>query len=301
VSVARGVRRCAAAAAAAALAACAGTLPPPAAVHLQHLDVPFARRHPDALEVWLHRGRVLVRPGRELAATIDVSVRAETVPQAQALARAVAITLDEATERSALALRHAPGADLDAVDVAYVLDVPAHVALRVTTRAGDISVRGSQGVVTVLAESGRVHARLDGGRITIQNQNGPTRVEGRFRSADLRTDAGSIEVVVPDAPATSVRVQATSGSGPVTLDLAEDCCMALDLATGGRFTSDFPVRWTLEGNGGEAPGRQGTAWVNGKADETEVVATLRSATGAVALRRLPPGTRTGMRSPRSGT
>jgi hypothetical protein len=285
-----------AAVSAAALAGCAGSLPP-AAVHLQHLEVPFAARHPDLLDVWLHRGRVLVRPGRELAATIDVGVRGETMAQAQELARAVAITLDEAGGRTTLALRHAPGADLDAVDVAYVLVVPAHVALRITTRAGDVALRGYRGVATVLAESGRVHARLDGGRAIVHNQQGSTRVEGRFRAADLRAHDGSIEVVLPDAPSPPVRVQAATGSGPLALDLPEDCGMSLELVLdGGRFSSDFPVQWTRDEVEVESTARHAMGLVNGGAGEVGVAATLRSAGGTVALRRLPPGTRTGGRS-----
>jgi hypothetical protein len=121
--------------------------------------------------------------------------------------------------------------------VDYVVEMPAALALDVSSGNGRITASDLTGVVSLAADNGRVEAdRLDGdlrlssdnGRVTGRDLRSPGvdadsdngRVELSFavapRSVTATSDNGSVDLVVPD-DSTAYRVDAASDNGSVTV------------------------------------------------------------------------------------
>lgn len=266
-------------------------LMPAAAIATCELNVPFGQV-PGQLEVRLHRGLVLVQGGRELSCKVEITVRAESEAQARQQAASVRILLEENDRLlSRLRVSHATGATLDAVSLRYRLTVPGHVGLRVISQEADAMLRNYRGRAEVTTESGRVHARLDGGSCKLMTTTGDIRVEGTYAGADLQTRHGFIEAVLPRHGTPAALLSVRSGDGGVQLDVAESLNLDLRLVTkGGRLTVPSELRVEWRENGATQADRSQLFHASiGESTSTPTRALVETASGGVEVRRLAEG------------
>lgn len=274
------------------LAGCASPFQmPAAAIATAEFDVPFGRV-PSRLEVRLHRGLVLAHSGREYSCKVEITVRGDSEGDARRQAASVRVLLEESDGLvSRLRVSHATGAALDAVSLCYRLTLPGNVGLRVISQEADTMLRDYRGQAEVTSESGRIQARLAGGSCKLLTTAGDIRVEGDFASADLQTQHGFIEAMLPRRGQTPALLTMRTDDGGVQVDVAESSSLDLRFVTeGGRLTvpSELHVEWHDKGT--TQPDRSQLFHVSiGDATETPSRALIDSVTGSVEVRRLAEG------------
>lgn len=110
-------------------------------------------------------------------------------------------------------------------EIEYEITVPPDVAVRVTTRAGQVTVQGLMGDLTVDTDAGAVRAmNLRSASVDVATRAGL--VELSFaeapRDVAVQTDAGAIDVVVPEDERYAVEVITDLGTADVTVDRDPD-------------------------------------------------------------------------------
>jgi len=124
----------------------------------------------------------------------------------------------------------------------YVVEVPRSVSVRIRTETAPVTVTGTRGSLDVGTDTGAIRlidtdgdvvARTDTGAVTLDDVVA-ARTDVRTdigsvtasyledpRSVVVRTDTGSVEIVLPDAD-TTYRLEADSGNGSVTTPVRTD-------------------------------------------------------------------------------
>ena len=258
---------------------------PQAALHKQTDTLIFPTEQPATVEVYLRNGHVLIQDGDVLEGDMRTEVWADS--KAKARDRARSVRLDPTIEDGVCRLRasHAQGAPLDTMHIRYRLRIPSDVRLRIYTRSAQVAVRGYSGDLEVHSETGEILARPAGGICNLTTTSGPIRLAGVYENAKVATKTGAIEVTLSPRENT-IKLTAESESGPVLIDMADDCRMWLEFTTlNGGLDTDFPVVWQ---NGGEAEAeiRRFVGTVGESESPERVVATVNCGRAAFEVRRL---------------
>jgi hypothetical protein len=216
---------------------------PEAALHTELREVEFPSTSPVAVEIYVRGGLVLIQDGTRLQGDVQIAARGDSDSDAQEHLQSIRLLTTEENDVCRLRATPAIASDLDAVDIRFRMQVPAHIKVRVFTHHADVAVRGYRGDAEVQTETGEIQARPDGGTCMLSTVSGAIRLGGTFRRAALTTHDGNIGVTLPPERH-DVMLQATSDSGSVSLDLSETCRMLLSYTTqNGILRTDFPVVW----------------------------------------------------------
>lgn len=277
------------------LAACGSPFRmPEAIVSRASLDVPFAHVRPHRLEVRIHRGLALVRPGRELSCRVDVTVRAADEAQARARADSVRVVLDEDDPLiTRLRVSHAIGAALDDVSLRYDLVVPSSVDLQIESGSADVALTMHRGNSLIRTESGNIRAALAGGSCRLVTETGAIQLRGEFLAAELETRSGRIEATLPRQQATTVLLTARSHDGALQLDVAKDLSVELDVRTQGSrvaVAEELGAQWQDIGTTQDDNTQLYRAHI-GTGELPRARLLVESGTGNVEVRRLAEGGR----------
>jgi hypothetical protein len=281
------------------LAGCGTTWQPEAANYTTFpIEARFTRSVTEQLEVWLHRGQVLVTPGRALACRIDVQVRAGDEAEAQRLAAGIGVQLDEPPAGpTRLRARIGPNVPIGAAEIRFRLEVPRHVPLVVRTNDARVAVRDFDGELDVRTDTGPIDARIANGRIRLATRSGRIDLRGDYVAAELHSDDGEIDVVLPRAEHGPVDLAVATRSGTVLVEMVEDRSMQLEWSTAtGRLKCEFPIEWRERNTLGADRNLVSRGVVNAGA-AAPVRGALATQSGGVEVRRLPGTVASEPRSP----
>jgi DUF4097 and DUF4098 domain-containing protein YvlB len=109
-------------------------------------------------------------------------------------------------------------------NVAYRIEVPAGITVRIKAESGDVRVADISGDVTAHSDSGDVAASgLRSATVTAGSDSGDVRLSfaAAPQAVDTSADSGDVEITVPD-DGTAYRVDATTDSGSVDNQLHVD-------------------------------------------------------------------------------
>lgn len=241
------------------------------------------------LELRVANGSVTVVHGDVAACELTACVRASSPEEASRLATDVALVPDEQDDGVRVVAVRVPG-DLGTVNVCVTVQAPPGLALRVLTRKAPVVVHGYRGRLWVDTDSGEVAVRLHDGDAEIHSRSGNVRLSGTFATADVRTETGSVQVVMPGGEGPRPTLAVATREGDVTLEVPQQSRISFrarmrnartlpcePVAAWTRYGTDDGDRWKLF---------QGSI---GPADTLPVVSqvSVESETGRVALRALP--------------
>lgn len=152
----------------------------------------------------------------------------------------------------------APGQRVD-----LVLFVAEGLPVRIRTTRGLVEVRGLRADLTVRSESGAIAVR------------------GVTGLLDLESQSGSIEAAPQPAPAGSQQRIATL-TGPITLGLATESDLDLQLATSAAFATEFSLEVTPQ------PGREPNKTATARLGQGGATLSIESRRGEIRLLRRAP-------------
>jgi len=146
-------------------------------------------------------GAINVRGGSTNECRIDVRVtaRAETEEEAQAMAKAVKMTVDNSDARFFIKPVKPDNDDWSNLDVAFEITVPRKVNLQLSTDVGAVLLRDVQGQIKVRANVGAI------------------KTEDVRGDVELETNVGNVDFVAPDD--LSAKVTAVTNMGSIKSDL----------------------------------------------------------------------------------
>ena len=106
-------------------------------------------------------------------------------------------------------------------DVDYRIRVPARTALRVTTTAGAVTVRGLAGQLVVSSDAGAINGQeLTADRATVSTRAGAAKLQFAEPPAQVEatSELGAIEVRLPGDRSYAVNVSTKAGGSDVSVD-----------------------------------------------------------------------------------
>jgi hypothetical protein len=269
-----------------ALAACASNptqRPPDEIVRTFPVDVPPGL---EVLEIRATNGRVTISDGPDRACAVSACVRGTSQLEAGRLAAALALDTEDSAGVRVVSLRGGGGLDMETVNLCVEVTAPRDLAVRILTCRAAVVVHGYRGSLRIDTDSGDVSARLAGGDADIRSRSGLVRLSGSFARAQVRSDAGAVQVVLPGG---SPSVEVQTALGDVTLEVPQDCRLAFSArlrhtrsvpcepaATWSSYGTDAGDRWRLYRGAIGVPAAAGESTVN-----------VVSESGRIALRSLP--------------
>ena len=268
------------------LTSCFSAYRAPKATYSEHeTAVAFPDDKPRAIEISVRHGHVLLQHGPILEGDALIRVRADEKAVSDERLEETEVVTSQQDGVCYLRVTHAAGAPLDSVDTRLRLRVPSDIQVRIIGLDTQVAVRGFRGNAAIRTERGAILASPDGGECDYRTDSGIIRLSGRFASAKLATNSGGIDVTLPRTY-DPIRIDATSETGPVHIDMCETCSMSLDYVTrNGDLQTDFPVQWDVNG---ERDGRSRVfrGRVGDAGDPTTVTASVECTAAAFAVRRL---------------
>ncbi|MEO0481788.1 MAG: hypothetical protein AAF196_20165 [Planctomycetota bacterium] len=97
------------------------------------------------------------------------------------------------------------------------LQVPPWVEVSIRSNSADVIARGIGSPLTVDSQSGRIDASFRGGSAELQTISGRIRMFGAFANADVRSQGGDIDIVLPGPASALSRLRVENDHGDVRL------------------------------------------------------------------------------------
>lgn len=125
--------------------------------------------------------------------------------------------------------------------VAYHVDVPRQVRLKLETVNGAVLVRGTEGQASLQTVNGRLRAEGVRGHLELETTNGAIAVTGGAGAVHASTTNGAIDVQLAVLPPGD-RLQLETTNGAVTLRMPRGARASLEAETvNGAVESDLPI------------------------------------------------------------